>query len=224
MPTEGHQECRPKRDFKMLKPESQVFVLFPDKSQQEVLCEGVVLTSDGKTFRAEFWQAINLVVGDAVRVHYDEDHNFVHADATILGCVQTGDHNTIQFAILNASHAQESRRFVRVSLVNTGLCADIDEASDCELVDVSAEGFAVIVPNAFEVGDAVPVAIQLHGECNTGRACVRSVWDLGDGRWRCGFQAIHGEQDLVQGLERITVETLVNVSQDSSIGEANSKR
>ena len=73
------------------------------------------------------------------------------------------------------------------------------------LVDLSPEGFAIVTPADFGVGNVVSAELGHDGQIFSGRAVVRSVQALDQRRYRYGLQALESEDDLRKGLQHIAI-------------------
>jgi hypothetical protein len=95
----------------------------------------------------------------------------------------------------------ESRQCYRVSTVVAELSASFGECDDCELVDVSSTGFAVISREEYPVGKVVTASPRYEDLRPTGPVCIQSVQALNDGRFRYGVHCVEKSfQEEVQQL------------------------
>lgn len=190
----------------MLDPGTVVLVLFAEGADQELLHRGVVVGSKDDTFVARFTERIHPVVGSGVRVYHYVDQRFMGASATVQALLGPRPGLIIRFLVVDEFEASENRGSFRVSVVGAELVVGIDKASQCALVDVSADGLGIIAPVALEVGALVRATLSYEGEQFCGRACVRFVRERDDGRYQCGLQAMEREHNLRKGLQHINIQ------------------
>jgi hypothetical protein len=80
------------------------------------------------------------------------------------------------------------------------------EGKPAQLVNMSFEGLGTFSSEQFAKDAIVEVVLEFEGKEARGRASVRSVVALQDGRRRYGLEVLKGERSLRSHLQRVVSE------------------
>lgn len=166
---------------------SEFFLLLPNATPKRVLHPGRIVSCAGGVFCAELSETLALGEGREVLVFAMVRNKFMQQGAAVVANEETAAPNTLRFTLVGEPVSAESRQTYRVSVALADLLAVVGKEKDCQVVDVSSEGFAVIAKSAFEMGASVKVSFTAEGQTVDGLARVQTVKMRNDGKFRYGF-------------------------------------
>lgn len=196
----------------MLSVDVRAFFQVPNESNERVLHAGTVVSHDDGTFTMQMEEVgAPLEPGTSVLVYCEVDGRFMQQAARIEA-LNVGEDETmgplVGFVTTGNPVSAESRECYRTSTVMTDLTATVGDESSCQLVDVSATGFAVIAAAPYGVGSQVDVTIRYEGKVYAGRASVQSIKDFGPDKVRYGLHCLECRAqtgELTRGLKQISM-------------------
>ncbi len=184
------------------------FVQVPDESSQRILHSAVVQGFTNNTYTAELQEdAALLESGQDIFVYYESSGKFARQPARIDVIAETPSGCTFTFQFTGDAVSGESRQCYRVSTIMTAVTVTLGDEENCQVVDVSATGFAVIAAEQYLATDIVEATIRFEGEAFSGRGRIESVRELSAGRIRYGMHCVDGkatDETLSKGLQQIS--------------------
>ena len=187
----------------MLESGSGIHVRFSDDSGEHAI-RGAVVTSTACELVFETQEWIELPVDARVEVLCRLKYKFVRAQATVQAILRQEPPILIRLTWIGQPHPCEVRSTFRVSVPGSKLNAMIGTDS-VWLVDVSFNGFSIWSLESYENGSVVEVTLYYGGQRFTGKARVRNVNTLGEGRKRYGLSITEDSIELKRGLQQITM-------------------
>lgn len=106
---------------------------------------------------------------------------------------------------MSEDHTRERREVFRIGIAGALVNARINGEFECALVDIHAEGFAVIMPLPLPVGAVVRADLLYRSETFGGKARVRNCAELESGSYRIGLDTFQCEVDLRRALRDIAI-------------------
>lgn len=192
----------------MLRAGQGIYLQIPGEHESRVLHPAMVLSRNDKNIVAELDEReLPFVCEEPVMVYFDENKVLMQQTARVEAYEEAEPGPLINLEVTGEPASAESRENHRVSTVLADLTAEIDEESQCPLLDVSVMGFSVLSSRPYKVGQLVSAVLWYAGQRYAGTVCVQSVRDLGNGRIRYGFHAVDDARStgtLNRGLERMT--------------------
>jgi hypothetical protein len=196
-----------------------VFAWAPGRSKQRVLNPGKVveIAEGGQVVTAKFEDELNLDPEESVQLFVEFRGKFFQQGATTIGKPNTEcppdacasretQPNTFDFRRVGEPVSAESRCSYRVSVVSAGIEAVIGpKKSRCPVVDVSPEGFAVILPAAPTIGTNLPVNWSVDGTTVDGTARVQTIKQLKNGTFRVGLLMPEKKSPARRALEKLSI-------------------
>ncbi len=181
---------------------SNLFLMDPQASKtRRVLHAGTVLECHPAAFVATFDPALALAVGAAV-VAFAEVRGKFFQQGTIVADVRPG--GTYALDRQGEPVSAEQRQTFRVSVALAGLTAQVGRDKGCPVVDVSPEGFGLIVPAPINLGTMVRVVLTHADGTLTTTARVQTAKPRPDGTTRLGFLAPDRHGDARRTLQAMT--------------------
>ena len=206
----------------MLSTETQIFLQLLKELAQRVLHPAIVteVYNDTCTVEVEDRQ-LTIEPGQDLLIFYEIRNEFMkqsaHVDGVMRGDTQEGDADDAptcddeQPLLVGLTPngdpvSAESRQCYRVSTLIAELVADLGSEKNCPLIDVSATGFAVISTQSCAAGTVINACLHFNGKQYSGTACVQSIKDVGNGRYRYGLHSIEDKSssgNLLKGQQQI---------------------
>jgi hypothetical protein len=192
----------------MLKTESVIFFNIPDVSEERVLHRAKIMTAEENLYTAELEEeGLDLEDEMGLFIYFKMDRRFMRQAARI-GSVTGSESNTlVEFETIGEPFSAENRQALRISSVGTELKATFGAEENCEVVDVSATGFAVYGTTEHAIDSRVEATLYFEGETFKGTVSVMAVVKR-KGRVRYGVHCINEPKtgsSLKNGLGRITM-------------------
>jgi hypothetical protein len=191
----------------MLTTGDGLFLQIPGESRQRVLHPATVVNLADGTYSITLEEELSVNPGQDVLLFFETRHEFMQQAGRIDTVLSSEPSPIIGIRTVSKPVSAESRQCFRVSTVMSDLSADVGDVQNCPLVDVSATGFSIIAGDCFKVGQTVPATLAFEQEQFPGQACIQSVKDLGNGKFRFGLHAISDRvcgADLERGLHHIS--------------------
>ena len=189
-------------------PGTGCFVQVPDESSQRILHSAVVQGFANNTYTAELQEdAALLETGQDIFVYYESSGKFARQPARIVVIVNTPSGRTFTFQFTGDAVSGETRQCYRVSTIMATVTATLGDEENCQVVDVSPTGFAVIAAEQYKTTDIVEATIRFEGETFSGRGRIESARELNAGRIRYGLHCVDGksnDETLGKGLQQIS--------------------
>ncbi len=202
----------------MLAVGNAVFLLIPSPSKRRILHPGVVIESDSTSFVAEFEYPVAPPLDADVNAYCEVNGKFFQQGARVTD-VRTGPGCAIVFRRVGQPVSAESRQTYRVSLVAANFIAQVGNETQCQVLDISAEGFAAITSRKLALGSLVQISVTGEGQTFEAPARVQTVKERNDGKFRYGFlvpsenvAARKTMQELSVTLQRLELKRLRGVA------------
>ena len=138
-----------------MKTEMDVFVRTPEQAK---LHAGKVGAISAKGFTIAFEvQSFQLEDGAEVIAYYEVNRRFMQQPVRVLSSAQTEEGGlSMELETTGDPVSAESRECYRVSCYATGIKAQLGEDLElCEVLDVSATGFAVFSTAQYQIGQTM---------------------------------------------------------------------
>ena len=184
---------------------SPVFLLIPSPSSKRILHRGEVIESDAVSFVARFDDPIAVAVGSDVNALSEVNGKFFQQGAVVTE-LRPGSGNLIAFRRNGEAISAEARQTYRVCVVTAGFNATVGNVDSCPLIDISAEGFAVIVPDRLDLGSVVSIKLMCDGRCVESPARVQTVKELEGGKFRYGFLVPRDNVSARTAIQKVSAE------------------
>ncbi|MEO2017310.1 MAG: PilZ domain-containing protein [Fuerstiella sp.] len=203
-----------------LNTDSYIYLQQDISSTRTDLLPGRVLWTNGDLVAAEMNVVAFPNAGKKVVIHYEEGRRFVAQDAVVEGITECepADDSSVEglshmdldensrpvnvvLARIGDPVLAESRECYRVQTVPLNVTVDFGTCRECELLDISQTGFAVLSDDFVELHSVVDVAL-LSGESGVkGQVRILSSRQLRDGRYRYGVAVLgHDLQNACKSL------------------------
>ena len=184
----------------MFSTEKPLFLLLPGQTPERTLHQGKVLELEGDTVVAEFAEALLPGAGADVLLYADFRGKFYQNGASVIAVRQSQPTPIIAFRLVGEPMSAESRANFRVSTATLPLAADIGREKNCQIVDISPDGFAAIMKYEYAVGTKFEADLAFEKMGSTGPVRIQTLKRLPNGTLRYGFVAIGGKQPNMQDL------------------------
>lgn len=188
----------------MFAPGTTLYLSIPCPFGRRILHPGKVVECAGDGVVAQFEETLDVGAGADVNLYCEVDGRFWQRGAAVVEVLRADSGSVLSLRFTSQMVSAESRGSHRVSLAATPLPATVDGRTDCAVVDVSPEGFAVITSGQLRQGAMVDVTFTYRGITVAGRARIQAVRQRPDGKHRYGFLTLDNDRDVRRSLERIT--------------------
>lgn len=193
----------------MLSKGVRFFVQFNVESERRILHPADVTDETEGVFTVAFEESIDPPeAGQDVMIFREMKRKFLKQTARIDAIIQSDDCPIVGLSPKGEPVPADSRECYRVSTISSGLTVRFGTENQCELYDVSATGFSVATPQRLNVGDEVEASVVYDAARYTGVACVQSVRELRDGRFRYGVVCVKEsrvQSALQNGINKISM-------------------
>jgi hypothetical protein len=190
----------------MLKTESVIFFNIPDVSEERVLHRAKIITAKENLYTAELEEeGLDLKDEMGLFIYFKLDRQFMRQAARI-GSV-TESNTLVELETIGEPFSAENRQTLRISSVGADLKATFGAEENCDVVDISATGFAVYGTKEHAIDSRVEVTLTFEGETFKGAVSIMAVVKR-KGRIRYGVHYIDDPKagtSLKKGLGRITM-------------------
>lgn len=189
-------------------PGTGCFVQVPDGSDKCILHPIVIQEFNQDTYTVELkeFDAAPLESGQDIFVYYDFKNEFMRQPASIGVIVELSSGFTFTFQFTGDAVSAERRQCYRVSTVMADVSSTFGEEDNCEVVDISATGFAVIAARQYKITEIIVATIQFEGMMVNTQCRIESVQELSNGRIRYGLHCLDGktiDERQSKGLQQI---------------------
>ena len=190
-----------------MKTDMDVFLRTPERAK---LHAGKVSAISAKGFTISFEvQSFQLEEGSEVITYYEINRRFMQQPARVLSLVQTEEGGlSMELETTGDPISAENRECYRVSCYATGIKAQLgDDLEMCEVLDMSATGFAVFSTAQYQVGQTMQATLYHDGDSILGTVVVQSAREYGK-KMRYGLRAIDDERKkatLKSALSRVNL-------------------
>ena len=190
-----------------MKTDTTVFLRTPEKAK---LHAGKVSAISAKGFTISFEvQSFQLEEGAEVIAYYEVNRRFMQQPVRVLSVVRTEEGGlSMELETTGDPVSAESRECYRVSCYASGIKAQLGEDPElCEVLDMSATGFAVFSTAKYEVGQTLQATLYHDGESIPGTIVVQSAREYGK-NLRYGLRAIDDKRKnatLKSALGRVSL-------------------
>jgi len=194
-----------------MKTDMEIFLRIPE---HESLYPGKVLATSDIGYNAVFEeQGLSLEDGAEVIVFFNRNHRFTQQPVRVLSVAKekTGDNRTrttLELETTGDPISADSRECYRVSCYSADLKAQLgDDPQECEVLDVSATGFAIFSNAEYSVGQLLQATLTHDGIPVQGTTVVQSCRTFGN-KSRYGLRAVDDQRPnatLQKDLNRINL-------------------
>jgi hypothetical protein len=192
----------------MLNKDQKVFFRVPreETPPRRVLHPAVVLGVEGEVCLIQLDEPRSGVeVSTSVILHFEERRNFLQQSGFVTR-KDSEDPLVVGVQLQGAPVSAESRQCFRVSCLGADIRAKIAEEPGCEVVDLSATGFAFYGRRDYEVGKQVLVSLMYGGREYHGRGTIQSARRMTPKLARYGVHCTDiGKDDLAKSLAAINL-------------------
>ncbi|HZK81021.1 MAG TPA: PilZ domain-containing protein [Humisphaera sp.] len=171
----------------MLRTDGEIFILIPEASNNAILHPGKVMSCDDSKFQAASVEQITAAVGSDVNTFAAVNGKFMQQGAKVLEWQLTEAGAVFSCARTGPIVSAEQRQIYRVSAVMAGIVAQIGKEINCQVMDVSAEGFAAIATNPLQIGTLTEIGLRFEQTIIKTTARVQTAKTLANGKVRYGF-------------------------------------
>lgn len=192
----------------MLKTESVIFFNIHDVSEERVLHRAKIVMAEGNVYNAQLEEeGLDLKEEMALFIYFKMESQFMRQAARIGSVTGAGSEILVEFETVGEPFSAENRQALRISSVGTDLKATFGDEENCEVVDVSATGFALYAKKEHKIDSEVEAKLYFEGETFKGTVNIMAVVKR-KGQIRYGVRCSDDPQtgaSLKNGLGRITM-------------------
>ena len=171
----------------------------------ENLVSGRILWVHGCYIAAEFTAGDIKDSAAGISLFYQQARKFVQQPVAMEGMLEqqaaeepTADHAlaldldtnadraVVVYEVMGEPEIADNRECYRVRTASFGVQVQFADREDCELMDISGGGFAVLTDQSFQAGDVVQTRLPQGDDFVQGRVRIQSARRLRDGRYRYG--------------------------------------
>lgn len=179
-----------------------------DESSQQIRHSAIVLRYLNNKYLAELQEdTVTLESGQEIFVYYESGGKFKRQPARIVLIKYSLSGNTFTFQFTGDTESGESRLDYRVSTAIAQVNATFGGEENCQVLNVSASGLALIAAAYYEMEDIVDVIILFEDESFRGPVQIQRVRELSEGRFRYGMSYVEDKatgESLRKGLQQIS--------------------
>jgi len=173
--------------------------VFLSMESEHVLHQGCVIGLQADTVVAEFLDPIVPAVGSEITLQVTWRDKFFQQKMRVAALRQTEP--TLVAALVQVGEAQPSEHRVRCRVSTTALEIRARIGEDTwQVVDVSAEGFAILTRRLYERGAVMSVTVWGEGMSCAGRIRVATARRMEDGSMRYGLVPTEDDTSLGDAL------------------------
>jgi len=174
----------------VMKPDDKVFLQLPGSSSQRPLYPGRVLEVSARGYAGYFRVHDDEVrAGMDVQIGFQLDGKFALQPVRVESVRPEGDELHIALEILGDPISADTRQSFRVSARDASVRCTFGTEPGCEVLEVSATGFAVHATRRHDLGQTLDVTVHFGGEHVTGRVVIQSAQRVSKARIRYGVHA-----------------------------------
>lgn len=190
----------------MLATGAEVFLQVGDDEKGRMFTARVVAWSENLVTAAFTDESLPVSPGQSAWLCYDWSGQFLRRAVRVDAVMDGEDRLTVGLQITSDADGADRRESCRVSTAIVGLTVDVDGEQGCPLLDVSANGFAVVASTPLNVGDTADVGLTYNRRRYHGQVRVRSGREVTAGQYRYGMYCLVNRVaggDLAEGLRRV---------------------
>jgi hypothetical protein len=190
----------------MLATGSEVFLQVGEGADGRMFTARVVAWTESLVTAAFTDLELNVAAGQTAWLCYDWDGQFLRRAVRVDAVMDGEDRRTVGLQLVSDANPADRRESARISTAIVGLSVEVNGEVGCPLLDVSANGFAVVASVALEVGQTADVSLIHAAKRFHGQVRVRSATEITPGQYRYGMYClVHRSAggDLAEGLRRV---------------------
>jgi len=192
----------------MLKQDDKIFLRIPkqDSPNKRVLRPCIVLLVEGDVCSIRLEEACPaLELASDVALHFEERRKFWQQSARVIQR-DAREPLVVGVQLQGAAVSAEARQCFRVSCLGANIRATIDQEEGCEVVDLSATGFAFYARRDYDLASRVRVELTHNGRSYLGHGTIQSSRRMTPKTTRYGVHCTDTNQDtLAKSLAAINL-------------------
>ena len=193
----------------MLSTGAGIYIQIPNESVHRLLHPGRLTDFIDGVYTCTLQEpALPLRPGLSVVVFYEIKNRFMQQPARVEAILESEPSPVIGLMITGDAISAEARQCYRVSTVMTSARAKLGRESECQVLDISATGFAMMSTKQHLLGEVVTAILSFEDLVYQGLARVQSVREMPDGSMRYGLHGIEsrdGDSQLIKGQNEIAM-------------------
>jgi hypothetical protein len=175
------------KELNVLNSGQGMFLLVSNDSKNPKLAAGKVIESSSTAFAIELDDSSNLQPGLETLAYCDVRGKFFQQGVTLTEVRALLSTPTYVFVRVGEPVSAEQRQTFRVSVALSNVIAQVGERKQCQVVDVSPEGIAVITSQGFSIGTTVKIALAHEDNKIAADARIQTIKVLPTGKVRYGL-------------------------------------
>jgi hypothetical protein len=181
-----------------------IFLLIPSAANKRVLHPGTVTESDATSFAVKFEDPIAPAVGTELNAFCEVHGKFFQQGASVVEIREPGNNPVIAFNRSGEPVSAENRQTFRVSIAAATIVVRLEKERNCQLMDVSLEGFAVLAEKKYDLGSLVTCNFTYEGIAVTAKVRVQTMQVRRDGKIRYGLHVPKVNAEARKALQQIS--------------------
>lgn len=189
----------------MFEVDSAMFLLLQVSAKDRVLQAGKVILSNADEVTVEFGEPVTLVAGADMIAMGETNGRLFQQGIRVKEFNADGPKITAAFRRMGEIVSAEQRQMFRVSVATAGMEARIGNEKNCQVVDLSPEGFGAILDSELKVGSLVQVSIDYEGKTLfTASARVQTCKLRPDKTFRHGFLVPDAKSPARKAMQQLS--------------------
>jgi hypothetical protein len=182
----------------VIKPDDKAFLQLPGSGPDRPLHPGRVDEVSARGYGGWFrLSGASLRAGMEVQLGFRIDGKFALQPVRVESVRPEGDEVRVALEILGDPISADTRQCYRVSALHASVRCTFGGEAGCEVLEVSATGFAVHATRRHELGQMIDVVVHYEGDHAQGRVVVQSATRVSKTRMRYG---VHAPERISPGL------------------------
>ncbi|HQY88335.1 MAG TPA: hypothetical protein PK402_06735 [Tepidisphaeraceae bacterium] len=195
-----------RRRLAMFEREQVVFLMIPGESPR-ILRRGIVCEINSGGVACAFDDMIlPMAPGTGVILYTKRQDRFLQCAAVFSSTTQTSGVDLCCFTQASAPVSAETRACYRLSIVTEEIFASLNDFPSTRVVDLSAEGFGIVMSAAFAPGTTFSATLRVGNESIRGQVRIQTSKELQNGKFRYGLLACEAGSPLRKGLQKLSME------------------
>jgi hypothetical protein len=191
----------------MLANETQIYLLIPSSGKEKTLYPAKITGREAGTILAKFDEPLGLSPGLEIVIFFHTDAGkFVQQGAQIVASPETAQSSDFAFKTTSEPISAERRQIYRVSTALCHITATIGQEKNCQVVDVSSEGCAVVTGQELAIGSTVKITFGGQAPAVCADARVQTVKQLSPTRFRYGLYVPDKKSPARKALAAVAME------------------
>lgn len=181
-----------------LKKDAKLFLRLPkeDTAKGRVLHAGIVLSIENNVCVIQLDEPCpGLDEATGAVLHFEEKQKFLQQSVRSVR-KESEDPLVVVAELRGTAVSADQRQCFRVSCLGENIKATIGDESGCEVVDISATGFAFYGQREYEIGRRMRVTLVYNRMEFSGFATVQSVRRMNPKLLRFGMHCSGGDNDV----------------------------